>query len=120
MFTHNPPGLVRLFLRVLQARRAILGVFSILTAAGIYGALRIPTDPSIDRLVIAGDPVSQATAEFERVFPESEQALLMLEAPDPFTPDSLNGTAQLEHALDRIPNVSAQSLLTLRPPVGSP
>jgi hypothetical protein len=118
MFTHNPPGLVRLFLRVLQARRAILGVFSILTAAGIYGALHIPTDPSIDRLVIAGDPVSQATAEFERVFPESEQALLMLEAPDPFTPDSLNGTAQLEHALDRIPNVSAQSLLTLRPPVG--
>ena len=119
MPTHNPPRLVRWFLRVLRARQAILVAFSILTAAGIHGALRIPTDSSIDRLVVAGDPVSQATVEFERVFPEGEQALLLLEAPDPFAPDVLTGAEALEQALDRIPDVSAQSLLTLRPRAGA-
>jgi predicted RND superfamily exporter protein len=114
MNPHYSPGLVRFFLRVLGLQRWILAIFSLLAAAGVYGALHIPTDPSIDRLVIAGDPVARATTEFERVFPEGEQALLMLEAPDPFTPATLQAADQLEHELDRIPNVAAQSLLTLR------
>jgi uncharacterized protein len=111
MNTQNTSGLVPLFLRLLAARSWILAISALLTAAGIYGALRIPTDPSIDRLVIAGDPVARATLEFERVFPEGEQALLLLEAPDPFTADTLHS----EQQLDRIPNVAAQSVLTLRP-----
>jgi predicted RND superfamily exporter protein len=114
MNTQNSPGLVRLFLRVLDVQRWILAIFALLTVAGVYGALYIPTDPSIDRLVIAGDPVARATIAFERVFPEGEQALLMLEAQDPFTPATLQAADVLEHALDRIPNVTAQSLLTLR------
>ncbi len=114
MNTHHAPGLIRLFLRILRARTAILLGFALLTAAGIHGALRIPTDPSIDRLLVPGDPVFQATAEFERVFPEGEQALLMLEAPDPFSPAALTAARRLEQALDRIPDVTAQSVLTLR------
>jgi uncharacterized protein len=107
------PRLLQLFLRVLQARLVIVGVFALLTGAGIYGALHIPTDSSIDRLIVASDPVAQATREFERVFPEAEQALIVLEAPDPLSPAVLQGVDQLERELDQIPKVAAHSLLTL-------
>ena len=107
------PRLLQLFLRVLRARLVIVGVFALLTLAGIYGALHIPTDSSIDRLIVASDPVAQATREFERVFPEAEQALIVLEAPDPLSPAVLQGADQLERELDQIPKVAAHSLLTL-------
>jgi uncharacterized protein len=107
------PRLLQLFLRVLRARHLILGLFALLTIAGIYGALRIPTDSSIDRLIVSSDPVAQATREFERVFPEGEQALIVLEAPDPLSPAVLQGVDQLERQLDQIPRVAAHSLLTL-------
>jgi len=107
------PSLVHIFVRVLHARRWIVAAFAILAMAGLYGAARIPTDPAIERLVVARDPVAQATLEFERVFPEGEQALLMLEAPDPFTPDALQGAGRLERELNKIPHVAAHSVLTL-------
>jgi hypothetical protein len=107
------PRLLQLFRRVLQARGWIIAVFCGLTVAGIYGATRIPTDSAIERLVVAGDPVAQATLEFERIFPEGEQALLMLEAPDPFAPAVLQGAERLEQALNHIPQVAAHSVLTL-------
>src|ERR1700736_3851231 len=113
MKTLISPTLLHIFLRVLQARRWIVAVFSILLVAGIYGATRIPTDSAIERLVVAGDPVAQATRDFERVFPEGEQALLMLEAPDPFSADALQAAGQLERELDKIPQVAAHSVLTL-------
>jgi len=107
------PRLLQLFLRVLQARGLIVGVFVLLTLAGIYGALRIPTDSSINRLIVGSDPVAQATREFERVFPEGEQALIVLEAADPLSPAVLQGVDQLERQLALIPKVAADSLLTL-------
>ena len=108
--------LQKFFLGVLGARGSIVIIFSLLTAFGIYGATRIPTDSAIDRLVVAGDTVAQATLEFERVFPEGEQALLMLEAPDPYRLDALQAAEHLERALNAIPNVAAHSILTLRHP----
>jgi len=107
------PRLLRLFLRVLQARLPIVGLFALFTLAGIYGALRIPTDSSINRLIVGSDPVAQASREFERVFPEGEQALIVLEAPDPLSPAVLQGVDQLERQLDQIPKLAAHSLLTL-------
>jgi predicted RND superfamily exporter protein len=107
------PRLLQLFLRVLRARLVIVVVFALLTLAGIYGALRIPTDTSINRLIVGSDPVAQATREFERVFPEAEQALIVLEAPDPLSPAALQGVDQLERQLDQIPKLAAHSLLTL-------
>ena len=116
------PRLLQLFLRVLRARHSILGLFALLTLAGIYGALRIPTDSSIDRLIVSSDPVAQATGEFERVFPEGDQALIVLEAPDPLSPAVLQGVDQLERQLNQIPKLAAHSLLTLyfrtSPPAG--
>src|SRR5450631_2866883 len=107
------PTLLRIFLRVLQARHWVAGVYLVLAMAGVYCASRIPTDPAIERLVVAGDPVAQATLEFERVFPEGEQALIMLEAPDPLNRDALQGAERLERELGKIPKVEAHSLLTL-------
>src|SRR5215472_5018051 len=102
-----------IFLRVLRARAWIVAVFGVLTAAGIYGALRIPTDSAIDRLIVPNDPVAQATEEFERVFTEGDAALLMLEAPDPLSPDILRAADQLERTLSKIHRVEAHSLIRL-------
>jgi predicted RND superfamily exporter protein len=101
----------RFFLRVLHMRGWIVGVFLILTVAGIYGATLIPNDPAIDRLVVAGDPVARATLDFDRLFPEGDQALIMLEGTDPLSPAALRTADQLERQLAKIPGVKAHSLL---------
>ena len=46
--------------------------------------------------MVPGDPVAQATHEFERVFPEGQQALLVLEAPDPLSADAVGAANALE------------------------
>src|SRR5271167_2841602 len=107
------PKLVRIFLYLLRARVWIAGAFLILTAAGIYGALRVPSDSAIERLIVPGDAVARATSEFDRLFPEGDQALIMLEAPDPLSLAALRAADRLEHELARIPNVAAHSLLDL-------
>src|SRR6202522_883646 len=107
------PKIVQLFRRVLQARSWIAAAFLVLTAAGIYGALQVPDDPAIERLIVPGDPVARATADFDRLFPEGEQALLMLESPDPLSLESLRAADRLEHELAGIPQVEAHSLLDL-------
>jgi predicted RND superfamily exporter protein len=99
------------FLRVLQMRGWIVGAFLLLTVAGIYGATLIPNDPAIDRLVVAGDPVARATMDFDRLFPEGDQALIMLEGSDPLSPAALRAADQLERQLAKIPGVKAHSLL---------
>jgi predicted RND superfamily exporter protein len=114
------PKVVQLFVHVLRARAWIAGAFLVLAAAGIYGALQIPNDPAIERLVVAGDPVARATLEFERVFPEGEQALIMLEAADPLSLAALRAADGLEHELAKIPHVEAQSLIDLYRRGGSP
>jgi uncharacterized protein len=104
---------VVLFRRILQLRGWIAALFLLLTAAGIYGALQVPDDPAIERLIVAGDPVARATADFDRLFPEGEQALLMLEAPDPLGLPALRAAYGLERELAKIPRVQAHSLLDL-------
>lgn len=107
------PKLLAVFVRVLQMRYWIVGVFLLLTAAGIYGATRVRNDPAIDRLVVAGDPVARATTDFERVFPEGDQALIMLEAPDPLSAAVLSRADALERELAKIAHVEPHSLLAL-------
>src|SRR5579863_6285524 len=107
------PKVVQFFLRILRVRGWIAGLFLVLTAAGIYGALQVPDDPAIERLIVAGDPVARATSEFDRLFPEGEQALIMLEAPDPLGLEPLRAADRLERELAKIPQVEAHSLLDL-------
>src|SRR4029077_19486198 len=68
------PKAVQIFLHVLRARGWIAGAFVVLTAAGIYGTLQVPNDPSTERLIVASDPVALATRDFDRIFPEGVQA----------------------------------------------
>ena len=103
------PNVVQLFLHVLRARVWIAGAFLLLAAAGIYGALRVPNDPAIDRLIVANDPVALATRDFDRLFPEGEQALIMLETPDPLSLATLRAADGLERELAKIPQVKAHS-----------
>src|SRR5580658_4492843 len=107
------PRLVQVFQHILRARGWIAGAFLILAAAGIYGASKVPDDPAIERLIVPGDPVARATADFDRLFPEGEQALIMLESPDPLGLAALRAADGLERGLGKIPNVEAHSLLDL-------
>src|SRR5258706_15800362 len=107
------PKVVQIFLHVLRARVWIAGAFLILAAAGIYGAVRVPDDPAIDRLIVASDPVALATRDFDRLFPEGEQALIMLEAADPFSLAPLRAPDGPERGLAKIPHVEAHSLLDI-------
>jgi uncharacterized protein len=107
------PGTLRIFMRILELRRFIAGAFLLLALAGAYGALRVPDDLAIEHLVVPGDPIARATRDFERVFPTGEQALLVLEAPDPLSPGALGAADALESGLARIPGVKPHSLLTL-------
>src|SRR5213595_1990586 len=77
------PKAVEIFLHVLRARGWIADAFVVLAAAGIYGALQVPNDPSTERLIVASDPVALATRDFDRIFLEGVQALIMLETPNP-------------------------------------
>ena len=104
---------VQIFLHVLRARGWIAGAFVVLAAAGIYGALQVPNDPSTERLIVASDPVALATRDFDRIFPEGVQALIMLETPDPLGLTALRAADRLEQELARIPRVEAHSLLDL-------
>ncbi len=104
---------VQIFLHVLRARGWIAGAFVVLAAAGIYGALQVPNDPSTERLIVASDPVALATRDFDRIFPEGVQALIMLETPDPLGLTALRAADRLEQELARIPQVEAHSLLDL-------
>ena len=107
------PKIVDFFVRILGMRVWIAGAFLILTAAGIYGALQVPDDPAIESLIVTGDPIARATADFDRLFPEGEQALIMLEAPDPLGLRALRAADGLEQALAKIAHVQAHSLLDL-------
>ena len=107
------PAAVQFFLRVLRARGWIAGAFLLLAGAGLYGATQVPTDAAIDRLIIADDPDSRAARDFERVFPEGEHALLMLESADPLSPGSLRATDELERKLSQLPHVEPHSVLTV-------
>ena len=103
----------RFFVRILQMRGLIVAVFVVLTLAGIYGMTRIPTDSAIDRLVVSGDPTTQATTDFDRLFPEGDQAVIMLEGPDPLSAAALRSTDQLERELAKIKGVKPHSLIDL-------
>jgi predicted RND superfamily exporter protein len=107
------PRVVRIFLRVLRARRWIAAAFLMLTAAGAYGALHVPNDSSIERLIVASDPVAVATRAFDRIFPEGEQALVMLETAEPLGVPALRAADRLERELAQVPQVEAHSLLDI-------
>ena len=106
------PSVVQFFRRVLSARGWIAAGFVVLAGAGLYGASQVRSEPAIDRLIVANDPDSRAARDFERLFPEGEHALLMLETADPLSPVALRAADQLERKLSELPQVEAHSVVT--------
>ncbi len=107
-----PPG-ASFFHRLLRLRGVIVILFVALGALGAWGATRIADDNAIGSLLVADDPDARATAQFEKLFPEGDHALLMLESSDPLGSASLQGTDRLEQALAAIAGVHTQSVLTI-------
>lgn len=112
MFAPGAGAAVRFFLGVLNARLWIVAAFALAAAAGVFGALHVPDDAAIDSLVVPSDPVARATREFERVFPEGEQALLLLDArADARSKEMARArAAELASRIAAIPGVVAQPL----------
>jgi len=88
-------------------------VYALLVPPAAWLALRVGSDNSVDRLIVAGDPDAVDTLAFQEVFPEGEHVVLLVEARDPFAPEVLARVGALEEALREIPEVSSFSALTL-------
>jgi len=103
--------LERIFARVVALRVPILLVFALLVPAGVVLAMRIPSEGAISGLVRRDDPDWLATREFQKVFPEGQFVLLMLESSDPFQPAALVDADALVAALTRVPELTVVSVL---------
>ena len=83
--------------------------YALLLPAAAWLATRIPSEGAIDRLIVASDPDFVATRAFQKVFPEGQIALVLLEADDPWRPGVLSELAGMEKALAGVPGVTAVS-----------
>src|SRR5208283_101950 len=62
-------------------------------------------------LVMRDDPDYLATRDFQKVFPEGQFVLLLLESADPFQPEALADADALAAALAKLPGVTVVSVL---------
>src|SRR5690242_13220223 len=104
-------ALERVFRRVIAARYAILAAYAVLVPLAAFLATRIPSEGGIGRLIVPSDPDVVATREFQKVFPEGQFVLVLLEADDPFRPEVLEEVEGTEAALRAVPRVSVYSAL---------
>ena len=105
------PRLERAFQRIIALRVPILIAYALLVPAAAFLASRVPSEGAIDRLVVPTDPDFVATREFQRIFPERQTVVLLVESADPWRPEVLERVRQLERALRAIPRVSPVSIL---------
>ncbi len=103
------PRLEALFRRVVALRLPILAAYALLVPAAAWLATRIPSEGAIDRLIVASDPDFVATRAFQKVFPEGQIVMVLLEADDAWRPEVLAEVAGMEKALAAIPGVTAVS-----------
>jgi hypothetical protein len=112
----SPAGskpLLSLFRFVVARRFFFLAAYAVLVPIAVAQATRIESDSSIDRLIVESDPDYRHNREFQRLFPEGERVILLVEAPDPFAPGALRRTAEIESRLREVPRVRPFSLLSL-------
>ncbi|HEV8701491.1 MAG TPA: MMPL family transporter [Candidatus Polarisedimenticolia bacterium] len=107
------PALQALFRRIIARRRFILVVYALVVPLAIALAFRIETDNSIARLVVQGDADFRDNQEFQRLFPEGEQVVLLVESADPFDPGALARFEAIERSMGMVPRVQTFSALAL-------
>jgi len=107
------PFLERAFRRIVAWRIPVLALYAVLLPVAIALALRIPSEGAIDRLIVPSDPDFVATRAFQKVFPEGQVVMLLLEADDPWSPEVLRQVVALEDRLKGVPGVHPVSALDL-------
>src|SRR5512135_3352631 len=91
--------LENLFRRVVALRVPILAAAALALAASASLATRIPSEAAVCRLTVASDPDDLATRAFQKVVPEGQMVVLLLEADDPWRPEALAELSAVETAL---------------------
>ncbi|MCX5732117.1 MAG: MMPL family transporter, partial [Deltaproteobacteria bacterium] len=103
----------RLFRRIVAWRLSVLAIYAVLLPVAIGLVLRIPSEGAIDRLIVPADPDFVAPRAFQKIFPEGQVVLLLLEADDPWSPDVLRQVIALEDRLKAVPGVHPISAIDL-------
>ncbi len=111
--TAGLPRLAAIFAQVVRLRWWIIAIYAALIPGAVYFALQIPRDNAIGRMVVDTDPAVAATRDFHQVFPERAVALALIESPRPLSDDAVAGVRAVQAALDRVPNVTTYSVLTV-------
>jgi hypothetical protein len=107
----SPDRLTRFLAAIVRARVVILVVYALLVPAAAYEASRIPSEGSIDKLIVPTDPDVATTRAFQALFPERQTVLLVFEAPDPWTAANITRVESARDALAKLPHVSTFWLL---------
>ncbi|MFN8625030.1 MAG: MMPL family transporter [Candidatus Binatia bacterium] len=105
--------LSRFFQCIVAWRRYVIASYALLLVPSVYFAIQVHQDNSIDRLIVETDPDYLATRDFERVFGAGEFAILLAEADDPLALPVVARVDRLERALGAIPQVTANSALSV-------
>ena len=101
------------FRRIVAMRGWFFAVYALLVPVAIGLALRVPHDNSIARLIVQSDPDYRNTVDFQRLFAEGEQVILLAEAKDPFSSAVLARVREIQDRLGRIPRVRSASALDI-------
>ncbi len=116
--------LIRIFDILITRRWFVIAVYAVLLPAAAFLATDIPRDNSIERMVVSTDPEVAASHRFQEIFPEQENAFLMLETTQPFSAQALIDLESVQAELDAIEGVSTISIATVwrhtHPGAGAP
>ncbi len=107
------PALRSIFRFIVARRLWFVALYALLFPLAIAQALRVETDNSIARLIVKSDPDYRNDRAFQRLFPEGEQVVLLVESPDPFAPAALARFEAIEARVGAVPRVGAFSALDL-------
>jgi predicted RND superfamily exporter protein len=91
----------------------LVAPYLVLVPLAVALLLRIPRAASLESMVPPDDPAVAATRAFRAVFPDTRPAELLLEAPEPFSRETMAAMDRLERAVGGIRGVRAYSLLTV-------
>jgi predicted RND superfamily exporter protein len=106
--------LEKLFAAVIAKRWLVLGLWLALVPGAAWLALQLPSDGGIDRLVVESDPDVVRTRDFQKVFPEGRQIVLLFEpAGDPFSPAAVREFAAVEEAVKSVKGMIPFSALSI-------
>lgn len=112
--TEERSGVERLFAAIIAKRRLVVALWLLLVPGAAWLALQIPSDGAIDRLVVEQDPDVAITREFQAIFPEGRQVVILFEpAGDPFAPAAIAELASVEDALVKVKGVVPFSALSI-------